>query len=570
MNIELYIEKKDGTKYNITNIITDSVTTSGDLKSVGRKLEFSTMTKDNFNIEGGDLAKFYDNGDEVFRGKVLSITKNSSGNSFKYIALDEGWRLSKSKGSYNFKQKTADEIASEVLQKNKFVRGNIIKGKTKMDKLFVNKSFYDIIMTAYTEESKVSDKKYMMVITRQKVHIIEKGITVLRVGFEEGKNITESDYSINAEGIINRVVITDKDGNSTDVKDKKDLQEVYGVIQEVKKMKDDNGMSNDDINDMFKDVDKKCSLKGIVTDSSVVTGNAVMVKDSISGLTGKFYIDGDTHTYQNGVHEVSLTLNFENIMDEKSEDGDEEAVSEGSFGTGELIGRKVKANFSAYHPDGSAMEGGSTTSSGEKIDFNKRTCAVPTRSLFQHNIQVIGTGTKWDGVVFRGNDTGGAIDINGDVYDFDLLMPTKSDMDKFGRHKGNGVYAIIGPPGTPKFKQSAAGGKAGRVVAEVKRHLGKPYRWGATGPSSFDCSGLVQYCYKKIGINIPRTSREQSGFGKKVGEPYAPGDLLFFGSPVHHVAMYIGNNEYIHAPQTGDVVKVTKCGRHVTVARRIL
>ena len=117
--------------------------------------------------------------------------------------------------------------------------------------------------------------------------------------------------------------------------------------------------------------------------------------------------------------------------------------------------------------------------------------------------------------------------------------------------------------------------KAEAAVKVAKAQLGKPYKWGATGPSSFDCSGLTYYAYKNgAKVNIPRTSREQSKYGKKVSKSeLKPGDLVFFGkgSSVNHVGMYIGNDQYIHSPQTGDVVKISKLSsRKMIVARRVV
>lgn len=550
-NIEMVIQKKDGSKYDISNIL-ENLTSNGDIKQAGRKCEFSTI-RSKFNTELGDIAKFYDNKLEVFRGTVLSVSKNSSSDTISYTAIDEGWRLAHSKGTFKFENKTADEIAKEVLGSNKFTYGELAKGKVKMSKVFVNKSFYDIIMTAYTEEAKSSGKKYMIAVTRQKVHVIEKGITVLKVSFEEGKNIIDSEHSIDAENIVNRVIITDSNGNKKDVKDKKELQELYGVIQEIAEMKEDKGLSNEDINNIFKDAEKKCSLKGLVTDGMCVTGNAVMVKDSGSGLTGKFYIDSDTHTYSNGTHEVDLVLNFENIMDEKAEDGKEEN-EEGTSEGGVLNGKKVKALFTAYCPkEEGRIGGGPVAANGERIDYSKKTCAAPKSVPFNTNIQIVGTGTGRDGQTYRVNDRGGAINIVNGVYHFDLLMNSKKECDAWGKKYGE---AIIGD-GTGY----SSGGGNSRAVTLAKSQLGKPYKWGATGPSSFDCSGLIYWVARQMGKSIPRTSREQSNYGQSVSKnALQPGDCVFFANKngVHHVGMYVGNGEFIHAPKSNDVVRISK------------
>lgn len=91
--------------------------------------------------------------------------------------------------------------------------------------------------------------------------------------------------------------------------------------------------------------------------------------------------------------------------------------------------------------------------------------------------------------------------------------------------------------------------------------LGVPYLWGGTTPAGFDCSGLVQYCYREVfNIELPRTTYYQCEVGVEVPfEELLPGDLLFFadGGDVHHVAMYLGDGYYVEAPHTGDVVKIT-------------
>ena len=87
--------------------------------------------------------------------------------------------------------------------------------------------------------------------------------------------------------------------------------------------------------------------------------------------------------------------------------------------------------------------------------------------------------------------------------------------------------------------------------------LGKPYVWGAAGPDSFDCSGLTMYVYGKAGIALPHYTGSQWNVGRHVDRSeLRPGDLVFYFSDLHHVAIYIGNGQVIHAPHTGDVVRI--------------
>lgn len=103
--------------------------------------------------------------------------------------------------------------------------------------------------------------------------------------------------------------------------------------------------------------------------------------------------------------------------------------------------------------------------------------------------------------------------------------------------------------------------RAAAAIAAARSALGKPYVWGASGPSGFDCSGLMQWSYAHAGIHLPRTSQEQRYAGHQVPLSQAqPGDLVVYRSDASHVAMYVGNGQVIHAPYPGAPVRYDPVG----------
>ncbi|WP_448626487.1 NlpC/P60 family protein [Geodermatophilus sp. URMC 64] len=124
-------------------------------------------------------------------------------------------------------------------------------------------------------------------------------------------------------------------------------------------------------------------------------------------------------------------------------------------------------------------------------------------------------------------------------------------------------------PSGPIVASSAA---AQTAVDTAMAQRGKPYVWAAAGPGSYDCSGLVQYAYKAAGVSLPHSSRQQASMGQAVSRAeLQPGDLIAFYSPVSHIGIYIGNGQMVHAPTSGDVVKVASIDAvgTITAMRRI-
>jgi peptidoglycan DL-endopeptidase CwlO len=152
-------------------------------------------------------------------------------------------------------------------------------------------------------------------------------------------------------------------------------------------------------------------------------------------------------------------------------------------------------------------------------------------------------------------------DADKDVADANAALARLSPADRAALRSG----------GVTNFALNVPGNTLG--IAALRAALtrqGAPYIWGATGPRTFDCSGLVQWAYEQIGIAMPRVAAAQQEVGTPITPDQAqPGDLVFFGDPAYHVGIYVGGGQFLEAPQSGDVVKVAPLRGNISSIRRI-
>jgi cell wall-associated NlpC family hydrolase len=113
------------------------------------------------------------------------------------------------------------------------------------------------------------------------------------------------------------------------------------------------------------------------------------------------------------------------------------------------------------------------------------------------------------------------------------------------------------PPGSFGSETPPPPSQYGGVVGIALQYLGTPYVWGASGPGAFDCSGFTSYVYAQVGVSLPHNAAAQYSYGAPVSrDQLQPGDLVFFDG-LGHVGLYIGGGQFVHAPHTGDVVKIS-------------
>jgi len=166
--------------------------------------------------------------------------------------------------------------------------------------------------------------------------------------------------------------------------------------------------------------------------------------------------------------------------------------------------------------------------------------------------------------------------LNKDKQDLDKLLVSLGSYSSGGTSKSvatslSNINSIRNSTQSYVPSRGSASISSNAIVAYSSNFLGTPYRWGANGPNAFDCSGFTSYVFRHFGISLPRTASGQQSVGVAVSRSeLKPGDLVFFGSPAHHVGIYVGDGCYIHSPRTGDVVKVSPLDRtDYSGARRV-
>lgn len=334
---------------DITSLV-QSVTWGGSAFQVARTLDFEVAYSplDNNikdpNIKVGDRVKLYDDKNRLLINAMVYTRERISENGvISYSCMDDMKRLIKSTCTYNFKNTTPERIARKLCQDLNIAVGNVAVTNINIKTLLVDSSgFYDTIMMAYTKAYKANSKKYMPIMTNQKFNIIEKGEIVADFVLNDKINIISSSYSESIENMVNKVKIYDGNGKQIGEVVNKDWINKFGIFQEVYEKED--GINATAVS--------KALLSGIESTASIealgnvecIAGFGVKVKDSITGLTGVFWIDSDSHTWQDGVHTMTLELAFKNLM-EIIEDQTEVKSSNKWDGSTVYLG----ANSTKYH-----------------------------------------------------------------------------------------------------------------------------------------------------------------------------------------------------------------------------
>lgn len=314
-----WINKKTGNKIDISDYIAD-VTWSGSATQASRKLDISVLhspldsnIKD-ININLGDRLKLYEDGKLLINAMVYTRERLNEQGTISYSAYDELNRLLRSNGTYNFKNTTAENITNTVCNELKISKGDIAVTKVPIKKLLIDgDNYYNIILKAYTKAFKANGKKYMPFMYDTKLYVIEKGEIIEGFYLDDSINITASSYNEDIESVVNRIRIYDDKGRQIGEVKNTDSISNFGIFQDVY-TKEDGVNSTTAAKNLLHGNNKTASIEAL-GNIKCVSGYGLKIKDSITKLTGIFWIENDKHVWSNGTYTMELELNFKNIME---------------------------------------------------------------------------------------------------------------------------------------------------------------------------------------------------------------------------------------------------------------
>lgn len=310
---------------NITEMVS-RVEISGNWEEVARSCDVSYINAPyDTNISQlptpkiGDHVQVEDSSDgSLFSGTVSGAEKISSYGAVTANCVDASNALTRNKCRYSFKGMTPETISAAVLADFGVSPGALVStGITIPSYVVDGKTVYDTIMGAYRKASEQNGKTYQMRASGSAISVVEAKDEASGVILSDETVITSSSYQEKSDGIVNKVILYDKNGNRAgEVRDSESIGK-YGLAQETYTMED--GKDNTAAaKEMLTKPEQSLSISAI-GDNRVTAGKMVTVHDAATGLFGEYWVKTDRHTYENGIHTMELELSFERMKQKESE-----------------------------------------------------------------------------------------------------------------------------------------------------------------------------------------------------------------------------------------------------------
>ena len=335
--MKINLIKDTGVIYNITNAVS-RIVWKGSASEAARSVDFDYINAPYDNtvnlpsISTGDYISLEDSKEgEIFFGQIFGIEKSSQTGTITFTAYDMMKHLLESTGQYNFKNLTAEAIVAQVCADIQVPIRHLHPTGVNISSMICDKmKMYDIVMAAYTRAHHITGDKYFAMIYKRGLGVYKTEWVVKGFTLSENSNIFASSISESMDEIKNKILIfDDKDKQIGEVKDDESLKK-FGVFQEIYS-KEEGVDPTTGANNLLKIKPSQSIKISALGDINCLSCYFVEVKDTATGLSGKYWISSDTHTFENGTYKMELELRFDSLMDTKdTKDEAEEKKKENS------------------------------------------------------------------------------------------------------------------------------------------------------------------------------------------------------------------------------------------------
>ncbi len=312
---------KDGTVKDVTQLLI-SYDWSGSKTQCARELELTmAVSETDGNLPTVDcplwtpVALYGEDGAALLTGYVVYRKRISGKSTMAIRCMDRGIYLSNNQGWYSFSC-TPEQAAATVCADFGVTVGTLAAAGVEIDRKFPGVALHKIINTMYTKASDSTGKKYMIRFSGNGTLDVIQKPTAASATLAPGVNILSSTIAEDGSDYCNSVAIYSEDGARIRTLGNEAAQKLAGLMQRAVTQRDDEDAS-DEANTMLEDYDIQQTVTvECLGDTALITGEAVTVQQTASGVKGLFWIDSDTHTWKNGQYTCTLSLNFRNLMDD--------------------------------------------------------------------------------------------------------------------------------------------------------------------------------------------------------------------------------------------------------------
>lgn len=305
-----------GRTANITEQL-ETATWSGSSTDCARKLSFSALPE--ALGETGGLCRLYLGPDCLFSGTIQRRERDSAGRTYSCTAYDRGISLKRNQVYRKYRHMTPEAVAAQLCGEFGVETGALAATGVALDRNFLGSSLYQVIQTMYTLAAEQTGKQYQVRFRKDALEVVEKALGEESIRLLPGSNLLGCSSAESMESMVTSVAVYDEEMRQRAVYDSPDgLRALYGLYQEAVK-----AGGGDDPAKRAKQILENSGVQTTLTadclgNAKLISGNAVVVHEPVTGADGLFWVTSDTHTLARGIYRTKVVLDFRCLMDRQT------------------------------------------------------------------------------------------------------------------------------------------------------------------------------------------------------------------------------------------------------------